>query len=150
MAEEVKEFRNRTDGFVGAVKIRKSGEEFGVSVAPGESVFLTADEEKATANAPRRPEDNPFYGPDPKLELVPDSRPLGRPTGTAPDAPAEAPAEETGQAAAPAGDAPEGEYAEAEEVGDPQAPQSTTPRGELGNITPESGKVEVPQGGVGA
>lgn len=54
------EFLNQTQGYVGAVQIKHTGEEVGVAVAPGERVWLSEDEQVATANAPMHPKDNPF------------------------------------------------------------------------------------------
>lgn len=54
------QFRNATDGFVGAVVIGPKGDELGVPVEPGGTVWLSEAEQMLTANAPRRPEDNPF------------------------------------------------------------------------------------------
>jgi hypothetical protein len=57
---EKQQFRNESGGFIGVVKIDAKGEEKGDAVEPGETVWLTLAEQIATANAPRRPEDNPF------------------------------------------------------------------------------------------
>lgn len=54
------EFINQTQGYIGVVKIRRTGEEYGVAVEPGGRVFLTLDEQILTAQAPRDPKDNPF------------------------------------------------------------------------------------------
>lgn len=54
------EFLNQTQGYVGAVRIKRNGEEVGVAVAPGGRVWLDHDEQMATANAPELPKDNPF------------------------------------------------------------------------------------------
>lgn len=53
-------FRNDSGGFVGYVSINVKGEERGRAVAPGEIVWLTREEQIATANAPRLAKDNPF------------------------------------------------------------------------------------------
>jgi hypothetical protein len=54
------EFLNQTQGYVGAVQIKRTGEEVGIAVAPGGRVWLSVDEQIATANAPQHPDDNPF------------------------------------------------------------------------------------------
>jgi hypothetical protein len=54
------EFLNQTQGYVGAVQIKRNGEETGVAVPPGGRVWLTVEEQIATANAPQHPDDNPF------------------------------------------------------------------------------------------
>lgn len=57
---EKAQFQNTTDGYVGVVQIGVKGEPKGMPVAPGGTVWLSEDEQILTANAPRRPEDNPF------------------------------------------------------------------------------------------
>lgn len=54
------EFLNQTQGYVGAVQFKRNGDERGVAVPPGGRVWLTKDEQIATANAPQQPENNPF------------------------------------------------------------------------------------------
>lgn len=54
------QYRNKTDRNVGAVRIDKDGDEKGVAVRPGETVWLTEDERRSTARAPHDPNDNPF------------------------------------------------------------------------------------------
>lgn len=97
---EKQEFKNTTQGVVGAVRIDRKGDEIGVPVQPGESVFLSQEEQIATANAPRSKADNPFLpqpfkivdeltaevveeGVRPSLELVGEARDLARPIGGA-------------------------------------------------------------------
>lgn len=57
---EKSQFRNMTDGWVGAVVIGPRGDDRGVGVEPGGTVWLSKPEQILTANAPRKPEDNPF------------------------------------------------------------------------------------------
>lgn len=57
---EKQQFQNNTDGWVGAVVIGPKGDERGIAVAPGGTVWLSEPEQALTANAPRRAEDNPF------------------------------------------------------------------------------------------
>jgi hypothetical protein len=54
------QFRNQTDGWIGAVAIGPKGDDRGVAVEPGGTVWLSEAEQVLTANAPRRPQDNPF------------------------------------------------------------------------------------------
>lgn len=54
------EFENVSDGVIGVQVADGNGRMTGIPVRPGESVWLSEAEEIATANAPRRPEDNPF------------------------------------------------------------------------------------------
>lgn len=67
MAPRKSEFRNTTEGHIGVVVI-ENGNERGIGVRPGDSIWLSEDEQIATANAPRRDEDNPFING--QLELV--------------------------------------------------------------------------------
>jgi hypothetical protein len=60
MPIEKQQFRNNTGGWIGAVQIGVKGDEQGVAVEPGGTVWLSEAEQILTANAPRRPEDNPF------------------------------------------------------------------------------------------
>lgn len=57
---EKQQFRNESGGFIGVVKIDVKGEEKGAAVEPGGTVWLTLNEQVATANAPRQAKDNPF------------------------------------------------------------------------------------------
>lgn len=57
---EKQQFRNTTDGWVGVTVIGPKGEDRGAAVEPGGTVWLSEPEQILTANAPRRPEDNPF------------------------------------------------------------------------------------------
>lgn len=57
---EQRKFVNPTGGFVGANKFGPDGKPTAVPVEPGGEVWLTAEEERMTAEAPRSPEDNPF------------------------------------------------------------------------------------------
>jgi hypothetical protein len=60
MAAKKAEFVNQTQGYVGAVQIKRNGDEVGVAVPPGGRVWLSVEEQIATANAPQDPNDNPF------------------------------------------------------------------------------------------
>lgn len=129
------EFRNTTDGWIGAVAFGKHGEHSGIAVEPGGTVWLTEDEQILTANAPRADEDNPFLprpfqrrdpqtgdvleeGVRPQLELVRkgvqarNRRPFGAQA---------TPVEETGATVADGEPAAEGESAAGEEVATPDA-----------------------------
>lgn len=57
---EKTQFKNMTEGHVGAVAIGPKGDERGIGVEPGATVWLSEAEQILTANAPRKPEDNPF------------------------------------------------------------------------------------------
>lgn len=61
MTEEVRrKFTNPTPVFVGAVIYDEDGKRKGVPIAPGDSIWLSPREERATAEAPRNAADNPF------------------------------------------------------------------------------------------
>lgn len=57
---EKQQFRNDSGGHLGAVVIGPKGEDRGIGIAPGETVWLSEAEQILTANAPRDPKDNPF------------------------------------------------------------------------------------------
>lgn len=119
--EDRQEFINTTDGQLGVSIFDVKGDPTSRAVGPGETVWLSADEQQLTANAPQRAEDNPFLiraykkfdpldaekvieeGERAALELVVGDRPTGggRPI------------------AADAAKAPEGSYRSGEERGVP-------------------------------
>lgn len=55
-----RKFVNPTPGFVGANKFGPDGKPTAIAVEPGGEVWLTAEEERMTAEAPRLAQDNPF------------------------------------------------------------------------------------------
>lgn len=57
---EKQQFQNNTDGWIGVVAIDAKGNDRGIAVGPGERVWLSEPEQRLTAEAPMRPEDNPF------------------------------------------------------------------------------------------
>jgi hypothetical protein len=57
---EQRKFINPTPGFVGANIFGPDGKPTAIAVEPGGEVWLTEAEERMTAEAPRRAEDNPF------------------------------------------------------------------------------------------
>lgn len=80
MAQEQSKFVNRSGGFIGVVKI-ENGKPKGVSVRPNDPVWLTEEEQVATANAPRSDSDNPFTNGFLELEVskqtIANHRPIG-------------------------------------------------------------------------
>jgi nucleotide-binding universal stress UspA family protein len=61
VTDEVRrKFINQTPIFVGAVIYDEDNKRKGVPVAPGDSIWLSEREERATAEAPRLAKDNPF------------------------------------------------------------------------------------------
>lgn len=57
---EKQQFQNQSGGYVGAVVIGPRGDDVGVAVEPGGYVWLSEQEQRLTANAPRQAKDNPF------------------------------------------------------------------------------------------
>ena len=57
---EQRKFVNPTPGWVGANVFGPDGKPTAVAVEPGGEVWLTPEEERMTAEAPRLPDDNPF------------------------------------------------------------------------------------------
>lgn len=57
---EQRKFINPTPGYVGANVFGGDGRPTAVAVEPGGEIWLTPEEERMTAEAPRRAEDNPF------------------------------------------------------------------------------------------
>lgn len=55
-----RKFINTSPGWVGYVSIQPDGKPKGMSVGPGEGVWLSEDEERLTAEAPQLAGDNPF------------------------------------------------------------------------------------------
>lgn len=53
-------YRNTSGQIIGVVKIDRKGDENGESLLPEQTVWLSEDERRATARAPRDPADNPF------------------------------------------------------------------------------------------
>jgi hypothetical protein len=78
------EFENVADGVIGVVLIDPdTHKHHGIAVKPGETVWLSEPEEIATANAPRRPEDNPFAAGWLKLKTRASEMKSARPIGSA-------------------------------------------------------------------
>lgn len=57
---EKQQFKNTTGGWIGVTVIGPRGEDRGAAVEPDGTVWLSEQEQILTANASRRPEDNPF------------------------------------------------------------------------------------------
>lgn len=79
------EFENTTSGHIGVVQRNPEGKLIGTTVKPGESVLLDEAEQIATANAPKRDEDNPLANGSLKKirdgTEIKNRRPLGPPQG---------------------------------------------------------------------
>lgn len=137
------EFVNESGGWIGVVTINARGDRTGVAVPPGESIWLSEEEQVETANAPRADADNPLVNGQlvlrTKAEEVKNRRPL-RPSDEAPVTPA-TPADqppvkpvdepevedETGATPEPGGEPEEGTFAPGEEVATPEAAEAPKP-----------------------
>lgn len=134
---EKSKFRNTTNGFLGAITIDHRGERKGISIPPGDDVWLSDDEILETAEAPRDPVDSPFTdqielvrdpdNPDaepkeinhgPRLVLVTERRPVPSLSDRQlPDTGGEKGTTTTAVPVSP----PKGSYAPGEEIGTPEA-----------------------------
>lgn len=101
------EFRNETKGFVGVITIDPQGNQKGVAVRPGNSIWLSEAEQILTANAPRLDKDNPFTNGQLSLLTkagdVKNRRPIG---DAAPSSAGQAPAEEVAPSDGPVSEPP--------------------------------------------
>lgn len=102
---ERQEYENVSGHIIGVVKIDRKGNERGFAVREGERVWLSEDERRLTARAPRSPGDNPFVNGDLALTsgaalTDADERPIE--AAPAPEVPAESPSEPLEGAEAPA------------------------------------------------
>jgi|SRR5213592_167219 len=59
-SDDRREWKNTTEGFVSAVQVDRRGEAKAVTVDPGATVWMNAEEEELTAKAPADPAKNPF------------------------------------------------------------------------------------------
>lgn len=148
MATARSEFTNESGGFVGVVFI-EDGKRRGGSVRPGDSVWLSEEEQIATANAPRRDADNPFTNGFLQLKTaateIANRRPIGDSGGVAQPAQTEqqaAEAEAAKQRTRQAADAQRQAEAEAQAArAQRQAEQGVRP------VPEETGAAVEPQGG---
>jgi hypothetical protein len=111
-------FRNTTSGWLGVITIDRRGERHPIAVAPGDTVWLSPEEQEVTAMAPRLPANNPFVA-QPFKEF--DSTGELLEEGSRPQLVLETQERPTPATRRPIGDAPQGEFAEGEEVGTPVA-----------------------------
>ncbi len=79
-------FKNVSGGVAGAIQLNHEGKAAGVPVFPGESIWLTEQEEILTANAPRNESDNPFTNGTFELEVRAEQAAHARPIGSSKDA----------------------------------------------------------------
>jgi len=128
------EFRNDSPGIAGAIAI-EDGKRRGISVKPNESVWLSEEEQIATANAPRKDEDNPFTNGTFTLITDPtqvaNRRPIGHSTlpqpGEASEAAEAAAAQKAADKKAKAAQAKQAQEAERAAKAKAQAEQGVTP-----------------------
>lgn len=89
MANQKAEFRNESGGFLGVIVIEPGGKERGISVRPGDSIWLSEEDQIATANAPRSDDNNPFINGQLKLvtaaTAIANRRPIGDTTQPQPN-----------------------------------------------------------------
>jgi hypothetical protein len=105
------QFRNDSGGVAGAI-VLENGQSKSVPVQPGDTIWLSEDEQAMTANAPRHEQDNPFINGT--FTLMAEARHIrhARPLR---------PAEETGAPPLAVGDPEQGTRPPGEEVGTPDA-----------------------------
>lgn len=90
MTQQKTEFKNVSGGIIGVVTIEPGGKIVPLPVQPDATIWLSEEEEIATANAPQRSEDNPFING--QLQKVTDAadiknrRPIGSSTQESPEA----------------------------------------------------------------
>jgi hypothetical protein len=78
---EKAEFKNTSRGVVGAIVIEPGKKPRGIAVQPGDTVWLTEEEQIATANAPKKAENNPFVNGSLTLVTEPQEIVNRRPIG---------------------------------------------------------------------
>lgn len=157
MALEKAEFRNTLDGVYGVVIIEPGGKQTAIPLQPGETVWLSEDEQILTANSHKAAADNPFVEREiehvdgdkrwkdtlpPILELITTPRPIasGRPIGKpAPQTTASGTVSAPAPAQQPAGPAPSSSGLESEDPPEADAGADAEPDGE-----PEDGEQPEP------
>lgn len=128
--DEREQFRNNTDGYIGAVTYAPNGDEKSVAIEPGGTVWLSPAEQELTAKAPKDAKDNPFIEQrvpvlDPVTGEKIDTRtitPLGRDDEERPiPEPRTARERQVAEAEVNSAAPPSGSHAPDEEVATPQA-----------------------------
>lgn len=87
--DQKSKFTNVSGGVAGAVQLDHEGHAKGVAIFPGESIWLTEQEEVLTANAPRNESDNPFTNGSLRLDVRAVDAGHARPIGSKMDQPME-------------------------------------------------------------
>lgn len=146
------EFRNDSGGFLGVIVIEPGGKTKGISVRPGDSVWLSEEDQIATANAPRSDDNNPFINGQLKLvtaaTAIANRRPIGDTEQPQPNEAAQrAKAEEAQRRRKAAATKKQEAEAERVEEGRKQAQQGTRPPAPPVRQTPDqTGAAPQPQG----
>lgn len=115
------EWLNTGAGWIGVVVIDGRGDHHGEAVAPGRTVWLSEEEQIATANAPVNDEDNPFANGSLELQTRGAEIRNRRPYGTHAGGPVRQDETETGATPVTHDEPPEGAPAPGEEVATPEA-----------------------------
>lgn len=143
MAEPKSEFQNVSGGNLGVLVEGHDGRMRGINVRPGDHVWLTEDEQIATANAPRRDEDNSFTNGSLKLitpaKKIANRRRIGWTEEEQVEAPP--PQEEGAPADAGGGD----DSSAPDEESKPESPDPESPEGGAAVIEEEPEDEEEPQ-----
>jgi hypothetical protein len=114
-------FRNESGGFISVVSINARGDEKGVPVEPDGEVWLSDEEIRATAEAPRLAEDSPFEPQQQHYRDVETGEMTSRTVTPLVQMTEMRPVPTTGRRVPEISEPPKGSYAEGEEVGDPEA-----------------------------
>jgi hypothetical protein len=100
MAQEKTEFRNATGGTIGVIVVQPGGKEQALPLVSGATIWLSEDDQIATANAPRNDADNPFVNGMLEAVGVPQGVKNRRPIGVSQESDAEKKQREEAEAAA--------------------------------------------------
>lgn len=87
MPQQKTEFRNDSGGIIGVITIEPGGKEVGLPLHPEEMIWLSEEEQIATANSHQRDEDNPFINGDLTKITNPEDVKNRRPIGDAQESP---------------------------------------------------------------
>jgi len=87
MAQPKTEFRNDSGGIIGVVTIEPGGKEVGLPLHPDETIWLSEEDQIATANSHQRDEDNPFVNGHLTKITNPEDVKNRRPIGDAQESP---------------------------------------------------------------
>lgn len=137
--EAKSKFKNTGKGVAGAVQLDHQNQAKGVPVYPGESVWLSEQEQVLTAQAPRNEEDNPFTNGTFTLEIKAEDVTTSRPIGDHQPDPAEQALQNAEREAVAAAEA-ENEV----EIKDESTPEPEPQTGPV--ATEETGAGEMPSG----